>query len=75
MLRYTIHLDVLFIYICAGVKCGFYIKCSIYNVLIIFFISMTKHLAKYHKGGKTDCDSWILWPQPMIAGKTGSTGW
>lgn len=56
ILRCTIHLEVLFILIGAGVNTWVIHKCSIYNVLFIFFIAVTKHLTKYHEGGKTDCD-------------------
>lgn len=60
ILRCTIHLEVLFILIGAGVSTWVIHKYSIYNVLFIFFIAVTKHLTKYHEGGETDCDSWLL---------------
>lgn len=50
-------------------------KCSIYNVLFIFFIAVTKHLSKYLQGGETDRDSWLQGSQSMIAEKTGRTAW
>lgn len=50
-------------------------KCSIYNVLFIFFIALTKHLTKYLEGGETDCDSWIQGSQSVISGKARRTAW
>lgn len=73
ILRCTIHLEVLFILIGAGVNTWVTHKCSIYNVLFIFFIALTKHLTKYHEGGETDCD--FRGPQSMMVGKTGRTAW